>query len=110
MNPLHRKILKNKIISEIEDLEDTIEELKHVTQPIAPDRAIGRISRMDAIGNRSINNSVLNNAKERLVKLQYALDKADGPEFGICTSCGNVISPNRLLEVPEATHCISCSK
>ena len=41
--------LKAKIRATIETLKVKIEELKEVTKPIAPENAIGRISRMDAI-------------------------------------------------------------
>ena len=108
MNDIQRKIIKDKITDTIEDLRDEIEELKLITGAVAPDRAIGRISRMDAINNRSINQSVLDNAKERLGQLQYALTKADGDKFGNCETCGMEINLNRLLSVPEAVNCMNC--
>jgi DnaK suppressor protein len=108
LNDIQRKIIKDKITDTIEELRDEIEELKLITGVVAPDRAIGRISRMDAINNRSINQSVLDNAEERLGQLQYALTKADGGKFGICESCGMAININRLLSVPEAVNCMNC--
>jgi RNA polymerase-binding transcription factor len=108
LNDIQRKIIKDKIIDTIEDIKDEVEELKLITGVVAPDRAIGRISRMDAINNRSINKSVLDNAEERLNQLQYALTKTDGNKFGICESCGAEININRLLSVPEAENCINC--
>ncbi len=110
MNDIQRKIIKDKIIDSIEDLREELEELKLITGVVAPDRAIGRISRMDAINNRSINKSVMNNAEERLGQLQYALTKADSDKFGICESCGMAINLNRLLSVPEATNCMNCGR
>ena len=108
MNDIQRKIIKDKIIDSIEDIREEVEELKLITGVVAPDRAIGRISRMDAINNRSINKSVQDNAEERLGQLQYALTKADGDKFGICESCGMAINLNRLLSVPEAVNCMDC--
>ena len=49
---------KNELIqiihSEIEKLKIKLSDLKEFTSPVAPDNAIGRISRMDAINNKSI--------------------------------------------------------
>ncbi len=44
--------IENKILQEIEKTKKTITELKELTKPIAPDCAIGRVSRMDAINLR----------------------------------------------------------
>ena len=43
--------------------------------------------------------------------LQYlnrALDMLDAGTFGICTSCGDLINKERLLEVPHTTSCFDC--
>lgn len=33
---------------------------------------------------------------------------ADG-RYGICESCGDRISPDRLLAIPETSQCVTCS-
>ena len=43
--------------------------------------------------------------------LQYlnrALDMLDEGTFGICTSCGDLINKERLLEVPHTSSCFDC--
>ena len=43
--------------------------------------------------------------------LQYlnrALDMLDAGTFGICTSCGELINKERLMEVPHTTSCFDC--
>ena len=43
--------------------------------------------------------------------LQYlnrALDMLDAGTFGICTSCGDLINKERLLEVPHTSSCFDC--
>ena len=43
--------------------------------------------------------------------LQYlnrALLMLDDGTFGICTSCGNLINKERLMEVPHTTSCFDC--
>jgi len=43
--------IKQTLLKEISKTEDTIREYRELTKPIAPDCAIGRVSRMDAIIN-----------------------------------------------------------
>lgn len=73
--------------AEIEKLEHTILMYKNMTNPIVPDNAIGRVSRMDAINNKSVNDAALREAELRYKKLTLILDKVDDSNFGICRSC-----------------------
>lgn len=108
MDKAKRSIIKNKLTTEITMQQAKIEELEAITQPVAPDRAIGRISRMDAIHNKSISKAALNTARERLAKLEHAFANIDQESFGLCELCGEEIAPLRLFELPEATTCTKC--
>jgi len=55
---------------QIADVETEIKVLEYLTQPIAPDNAIGRVSRMDAIVNRGVNEVALRKNRDRLIRLQ----------------------------------------
>ena len=46
--------IKGKILTEIAKTAEKIDEYEEMAQPIAPDSAIGRISRMDAIINKTV--------------------------------------------------------
>ena len=65
--------IKATILKEIAKTERSIEDYKDLTQPIAPDDAIGRISRMDAINNKSVNEASLRQAEEKLKNLNTVL-------------------------------------
>lgn len=104
-----KEIFRKKILDLIAETKDNIAELKILTQPVEPDEAIGRISRMDAINNKSVNDAALFKAENKLTKLQYALTKVDDPEFGKCTSCDNQIQEGRLLLLPESNKCVRCA-
>lgn len=97
------------VLNKIEELKSYIKDLEEVTKPIAPENAIGRVSRMDAINNRSVNEAALQQARHRLSKLHNVLQNKDNPNFGKCVRCGNVIPPGRLLLVPESSKCVHCS-
>lgn len=105
-----KAVLVEKITTAIADSKEIIESLKEKTKPISPDNAIGRISRMDAIGNKSINDAALRKAQERLTRLNYALTNIDRPDFGICIDCDEEIPLGRIMAMPESTLCVSCAE
>ncbi|MFW6371824.1 MAG: TraR/DksA family transcriptional regulator [Bacteroidota bacterium] len=96
------------ISSETEKLEQKIEELKDFVQPVEPDCAIGRISRMDAINNKSIVEASMRNLKARLDQLQKISQVVYEKDFGICTECHRPIPFERLKIRPEIRKCAFC--
>lgn len=109
MKDKERKTLKELIGKEIKKLQAQIEELKELVKPIAPENAIGRISRMDAINNRSVNEASLRKAELRMNGLKTALERINDQDFGICARCGNEIPIGRLLIQPHSRACVSCA-
>ena len=106
---MNRKEIKNKIQSEIQKTEKQVADYTELTRPVEPENAIGRISRMDAINNKSVTEAALRKAKDKLEKLHYALSKIDDPEFGICIKCRQPIPLGRILIMPQSRTCVSCS-
>jgi len=104
-----KKNIKLEIEKRIQVTEKKIESLREQTKPIAPDRAIGRITRMDAIQQKSINEANLRSSEESLHNLKKALQKLDDPNFGACILCQSPIPLERILALPETTRCISCA-
>ncbi len=105
----HKEQIKNRITEEIQNTLQSIEKYKELTKPIAPENAIGRISRMDAINNKSINQAALTNAEIKLNNLKVALSKIDDIDFGICLRCKKPIPLGRILLMPQAVTCVNCS-
>jgi len=92
MDEKHLADIKEKIIAEIEKTGKSIPGCKEMTMPISPEIAIGRISRMDAINNKSVTEAALRQAKEKLKKLKYVLNQVGQKDFGICAKCKHVQS------------------
>jgi RNA polymerase-binding transcription factor DksA len=38
-----------------------------------------------------------------------ALERLTDGRYGVCESCGEAISSERLLAIPETAHCVACS-
>jgi DnaK suppressor protein len=98
------------IADEIAKTELLIAEYEELTKPVAPDVAIGRVSRMDAINNKSVMEAALRQCREKLNKLNYALSKVESPDFGICMNCRNEIPLGRILIKPESVYCVRCAR
>ena len=110
MNQTERNRLEERIKEEIAKAQEDIARLSEVVNPISPDNAIGRLSRMEAIGARSVNQSALSQAKDRLSGLNHALANLNEPEFGLCFDCGEDIPIKRLLLMPHAKMCVGCAE
>ena len=109
MDSKQKEILKKKILSTIKDEEQKISDLKELTKPISPENAIGRVSRMDAINNKSVNEAALRTSEAKLKKLEYALTQMDNENFGKCVVCGSDIQEARLMLMPESNKCVRCA-
>ena len=109
MNSEEREELKKEILNEIEIQKQQVESLHKSTKPVAPDNAIGRLTRMEAIGSRAISQATLNTARAKLAKLETALGKVGDPEFGICRRCSNPIPKGRIMLIPESVVCVLCA-
>lgn len=90
--------------------EGDITAFQALTEPVAPDNAIGRLTRMEAIGSKSINEAALRKARARRSGLERALVKLDDPDFGLCRECEEPIPHARLMVMPEADLCVSCAE
>ena len=110
MTSEQKQALQAKIELKIAETKSRIEELKELTKPVSPDNAIGRISRMDAINNKSVNEAGLRSAKSTLQKLERQVSRVGEENFGHCLRCGNEIRYERLMFMPESTKCITCAR
>ncbi len=99
-----------KLESKIERKRSDIKELKELTKPIAPENAIGRISRMDAINNKSVNEAALRNSENKLIQLERSLNEIDDSNFGLCRQCGEEIETEKLMVMPESFRCVTCTR
>lgn len=110
MNTSQKEAIKQRIYSELVETKEQIERLKKLVKPISPDVAVGRLSRMEAISTKSVNEAALATATQKIAGLQTALANLDEPEFGICFECGEDIPIGRILLLPESKMCVSCTE
>ena len=110
MNKEDKQDIKKRILEELKKTEELILDYKESTKPISPENAIGRVSRMDAINNKSVVEAALRKAEEKLNKLKLVLDRVNDADFGLCMRCGNPIPIGRILLIPQSRNCVRCAQ
>ena len=109
MDTDQKETLTNHIRKTIAELKDDVDAYKALTQPIAPDDAIGRLTRMEAINSKSINEAALRKSRNKLSRLERILREIDDPDFGLCQACEEPIPFARLMAMPESNLCVACA-
>lgn len=110
MNKEDKQDIKKRILEQLKKTEELILDYKESTKPISPENAIGRVSRMDAINNKSVVEAALRKAEEKFNKLKLVLDKVNDADFGLCMRCGNPIPIGRILLIPQSRNCVRCAQ
>jgi len=104
------KKVEQIILDEISKTERSITEFQETTKPVAPDVAIGRVSRMDAINNKSVAEAGLRLAESKLNNLQRVLSQLGSKDFGLCLKCNQAIPLGRILIRPQSLLCVRCAE
>tara|TARA_B100001057_G_scaffold136225_1_gene135850 strand:- start:3179 stop:3511 length:333 start_codon:yes stop_codon:yes gene_type:complete len=110
MDALEKEQIKKKLAKEILETNQKINKYKELTKPIAPENSIGRVSRMDAINNKSVTEAALREALTKLGNLKKIFSQLNSSNFGLCLKCKQRIPIGRLMIRPESQLCISCAK
>jgi DnaK suppressor protein len=109
MTSTEKSKLQTKIETQIQELEKQIETLREKTKPISPDCGLGRLTRLEAMGESHVNHKVLDESQLRLIRLRNALTRIEHPMFGICIDCEEEIGIGRMEIRPESVRCVSCA-
>ena len=101
-----KKVLK----AELKSTQLKIDEYTKLCKPIAPENSIGRISRMDAINNKSVVEAALREAEKKMQQLLQMDKKINDEDFGTCLKCRNTIPFGRLMIRPHSKFCVNCAQ
>ncbi|MDA3912225.1 MAG: TraR/DksA C4-type zinc finger protein [Bacteroidales bacterium] len=107
---MNEQEIREKITAAIKKTEELIIDYKDMTQPVSPDNAIGRVSRMDAINNNAVTAASLRQAEEKLKALRRVEQQIGTDKFGKCMKCGAEIPVGRILFRPESLLCMRCAR
>ena len=110
MEKTQLEAIEEKLLSEITSTQKKLNEYTELCKPIAPENSIGRISRMDAINNKSVVEAALREAKNKMQQLQVMQKKIKDLDFGICVKCKKEIPFGRLMIRPHSRFCVNCAQ
>ena len=66
LSPGQRQELAEALVAELDKTRSAITAYEEMTAPVSPENAIGRVSRMDAIQNKSVAEAALRQARSKL--------------------------------------------
>lgn len=79
------------------------------TSAVAPDNAIGRLTRIDAMQAGFMSEALRREQMQELARVERALRVIDSEEYGRCRRCDEPLPLARLLAKPDALLCVSCA-
>ena len=102
--------LVTMIRSEMDQLKHLSETAKDSRAPAALDQqSVGRLSRMDAMQQQSMELATEERRQHRLAALDAALRRVKLGDYGYCLKCDDKIAAGRLAVDPAVTLCIDCA-
>ncbi len=102
--------IREKLLSlraELETMRDISEEARATVQ--LDQQSVGRLSRMDALQGQAMAQASERQRRLELQRIDAALHRLEGDDYGYCAECGEEIAGKRLQVDPAAALCINCA-
>ena len=109
MTSQEKEDLKRFLEAKREALLAQLPSLKESARPVAPDNALGRLTRLDAIQSKEINGNALRQVEAQIREMERMLTRMDDPGFGLCRECEHPIPMARLKAMPGSPLCVNCA-
>ncbi|MGK0240122.1 MAG: DnaK suppressor protein [Candidatus Pelagisphaera sp.] len=110
MTPDQLAKIRSIIDERINEIETFLAQEDPESKPVAPDVAIGRLSRLDSMQAQQMILAQQRRLREELEHLQSALERIGKGTYGNCAYCLSPIAYERLEAMPDAVVCISCAR
>ena len=108
---MDRSAHRQRLLEEMDELRALSDGSRDSRAPVELDQqSVGRLSRMDAMQQQSMDLAREERRRQRLAMLAAALRRMEEDEFGYCLSCGDDIAAARLVADPAATLCVDCQR
>lgn len=99
--------IRELLLKKKEELEQRVESIhNHARNPLDADSG----EQAAQIGNVAVVSALENEAIQELADIGSALQRLEAGNYGICTSCGEEISAERLLVRPASAECVDCAE
>lgn len=108
LSDLEIETLRVELVAQRQRLVTAMDAGADGTKPVDLDEPIGRLSRIDALAQREMNNAGQRAQKQQLAEVRMALDAVEAGEYGECRACDGPIGFRRLRARPFTPMCLSC--
>lgn len=98
------------IEARIAEIKASIPYLEEESKAVEPSVSLGRLTRMEALNDKGVNEHLLEQNRKTLERLENARRRANTEAFGKCVRCGGEIPMGRLRLVPETLVCVPCGE
>ncbi|MCF6252958.1 MAG: TraR/DksA C4-type zinc finger protein [Methylococcaceae bacterium] len=104
------KYVRENLIDMLEDLDERLEKITDNVKQL--DEHIAKDFEQPITGkdNDESPDSLENEARIEIEKIQQAISRIDKGTYGICLSCGQAIKKERLNNTPFSSQCTHCAK
>ena len=110
LSPAQVEEIRHELLRALTRLERSLKTTAQAARPVELEQdTVGRLSRIDAIQNQGLSQSLHAREQTQLASLTDALQRIEDGRFGACTACGESIPFERLVVFPEARTCTSCA-
>lgn len=108
MEATMQESFRPRIEARITELNASLVSTKEDTEAIAPDKSIGRLSRLDSMQMQQMAVGMQARMREEIKQLKEALQRIDRGRYGTCELCRQDIPLERLEFQLDATICVNC--
>lgn len=110
MTPEQLETIRHQVETRIAEIEAFLATDDPESKPVAPDVAIGRLSRLESMQSQQMSLAQQRRQREEKERLENALDRIKKNAYGNCAYCLSPISFERLEAMPDAVVCVSCAR
>ncbi len=91
-----------------QEIRATLTQMEGAADPVSPDNAIGRLTRVGAMEATSVRQALARDHEIELAQVEQALAALDAGTYGSCRRCGEEIAEARLRARPQSFLCLAC--
>ena len=117
MTPEKLEYFKDKLIARKASIESQLQtfakknaEIKNDYETVFEQIGDSPEENADEVTAYGDNLAIEHELEDSLLDIDAALERIEKGAYGYCQNCGQMISPERLEVVPEATECIKCEE
>ena len=109
MNDAQTQHYQKKLEDAFQEIEKYLAKSEDSVEAVAPDKSLGRLSRVEAMQDQQMVLELRRRKKRQLLEVGNAISRIEQNSYGYCIFCAKLISCERLDAFPEVQTCVNCA-